>query len=57
MVRLVRNGYIGKLEHIDLWCRDFKCRRPGSYDFDPGYIIHNDFDTKPYIFNPLGLVN
>ncbi len=22
MVRLVRNGYIGKLKHIDLWCRD-----------------------------------
>jgi hypothetical protein len=22
MVRLVRNGYIGKLEHIDVWCRD-----------------------------------
>lgn len=35
MVRLVRNGYIGKLEHIDLWCRD---------------VSHNQdkYNVKPY---------
>jgi hypothetical protein len=35
MVRLVRNGYIGKLEHIDLWCRDM------SFD-------QEKYNVKPY---------
>ena len=35
MVQLVRNGYIGKLERIDLWCRDV------SFDVD-------QYNVKPY---------
>ncbi len=35
MVRLVRNGYIGKLEHIDVWCRDV------SYN-------ESEYSVKPY---------
>lgn len=35
MVQLVRNGYIGKLQRIDLWCRDV------SYNVDK-------YNVKPY---------
>ena len=35
MVQLVRNGYIGKLERIDLWCRDV------SFDA-------SEYNVKPY---------
>lgn len=35
MVQLVRNGYIGKLTHIDVWCRDV------SYDV-------GQYHVKPY---------
>ncbi|MCX6878720.1 MAG: Gfo/Idh/MocA family oxidoreductase [Verrucomicrobia bacterium] len=34
MVQLVRNGYIGKLERIDLWCRDVSFNE-GSYHVKP----------------------
>jgi len=35
MVQLVRNGYIGELKHIDVWCRD---------------VSHNEsqYHVKPY---------
>ena len=35
MIQLVRNGYIGKLERIDTWCRDMS--------FDVG-----QYHGKPY---------
>jgi len=35
MVQLVRNGYIGKLERIDLWCREMSVEEP-------------HFSVKPY---------
>ncbi len=35
MVELVRNGYIGKLEHIDVWCRDVSFNQ-------------SEYNVKPY---------
>lgn len=34
MVELVRNGYIGQLKHIDVWCRDLTFNA-GSYHVKP----------------------
>lgn len=34
MVQLIRNGYVGKLERIDLWCRDVSFN-VGSYHVKP----------------------
>ncbi|MCK5000888.1 MAG: Gfo/Idh/MocA family oxidoreductase, partial [Anaerohalosphaera sp.] len=34
MVELVRNGYIGKLKHIDVWCRNVQYNA-GSYNVKP----------------------